>query len=515
MAYLSKDEAERKLTENAFSTTVPRAGKSGVWRWETAFLASNNPIEDANAQMIVQPTEKGGDFWGKKGDTAADLLFFAIMDGHGGFNTSRLLAKTLIPSVALELQTLTQKPTSSASTKSGGQYTSFLGRLWGWMSWASRPEPTPTHEFNADPKYVEMAIKTAFSNLDSQIINTPIKAVDELTKGKKALDASGLDPASVEYQLTVATLLPALSGSCALMALLDSAHNDLYVACTGDSRAIAGYWDVDSNGNGKWRVEVLTEDQTGRNLNEVKRVQSEHPPEESEYVIQRGRVFGGLEPTRAFGDARYKWPKDFQQRLRELFDEDSELAIRRPPGDLKTPPYVIPTPEVTHRKLPISAAQDPNSPSTLRFLVMATDGLWDKLSSAEVASLVGEYLNRVSPAGAPPSSQADAVLKSVLAKTVTETPLAPGIAGVSHSPSPSKDKDYEKESWSFSDKNVATHLIRNALGGADEEGVRQLLSIPAPLSRRYRDDLTVTVVWWEEPAASDGAATPEKVKARL
>jgi len=37
--------------------------------------------------------------------------------------------------------------------------------------------------------------------------------------------------------------------------------------------------------------------------------------------------------------------------------------------------------------------------------------------------------------------------------------------------------------------NLATHLIRNALGGAKREQVSVLLSIPAPLSRRYRDDV--------------------------
>lgn len=30
-------------------------------------------------------------------------------------------------------------------------------------------------------------------------------------------------------------------------------------------------------------------------------------------VVQRGRILGGLEPSRAFGDARYKWPLHIQQ----------------------------------------------------------------------------------------------------------------------------------------------------------------------------------------------------------
>lgn len=42
------------------------------------------------------------------------------------------------------------------------------------------------------------------------------------------------------------------------------------------------------------------------------RIQSEHPPDEAGSVIRAGRVLGGLEPSRAFGDARYKWPRDVQ-----------------------------------------------------------------------------------------------------------------------------------------------------------------------------------------------------------
>lgn len=42
-------------------------------------------------------------------------------------------------------------------------------------------------------------------------------------------------------------------------------------------------------------------------------MQSEHPPDEANTVIMRGRVLGGLEPTRAFGDARYKWSREIQE----------------------------------------------------------------------------------------------------------------------------------------------------------------------------------------------------------
>jgi pyruvate dehydrogenase phosphatase len=115
------------------------------------------------------------------------------------------------------------------------------------------------------------------------------------------------------------------------MAILDTAHRDLYVACTGDCRAVAGVWEEGEDGQGSWRVEVLSEDQTGRNPNELKRfvtsmnvfwltilikisrIRSEHPADEASDVIQNGRILGRLEPSRAFGDARYKWPAAIQE----------------------------------------------------------------------------------------------------------------------------------------------------------------------------------------------------------
>jgi pyruvate dehydrogenase phosphatase len=36
------------------------------------------------------------------------------------------------------------------------------------------------------------------------------------------------------------------------------------------------------------------------------------------------------------------------------------------------------------------------------------------------------------------------------------------------------------------DKNAATHLVRNALGGKDRDMVCALLTLPSPYSRRYR-----------------------------
>lgn len=59
-------------------------------------------------------------------------------------------------------------------------------------------------------------------------------------------------------------------------------------------------------------------------------MQSEHPADEAALVIQRGRVLGGLEPTRAFGDARYKWPREVGEKyVHWRFLRPSRLLIMK------------------------------------------------------------------------------------------------------------------------------------------------------------------------------------------
>lgn len=79
-----------------------------------------------------------------------------------------------------------------------------------------------------------------------------------------------------------------------------------------------------------------------------------------------------------------------------------------------------------------------------------------------------------------------------------------------------KERTANKEgSWAFTDHNLSAHLIRNAFGGGDEQHLRRLLSIPAPYSRRYRDDVTVTVVCWEDGNEAQAEIFTNKAKSKL
>ena len=187
--------------------------------------------------------------------------------------------------------------------------------------------------------------------------------------------------------------------------------------------------------------------------------------------------------------------------------EGAGQSMRAAPALLKTPPYVTARPVVTHRELaflpsPDAPVTDKKRKSTLKFVVLATDGLWDELTSEEVVALVGGHL---------------AGLKGNVPKSDLHH-LVPTITGNTVQGKGKRLQAREEGSWAFVDDNVSTHLIRNAFGGGDEEKLRQLLSIPSPLARRYRDDLTCTVVYWEEGKEGDARTstfTASDVKPKL
>jgi serine/threonine protein phosphatase PrpC len=232
---LTPEECTVKLQATEESFIVNRG--NGVYRYDVNQLASNNPIEDDHKEQIIEAPTRTSE---AKID---DWMFWGIFDGHVGWYTSDVLKQLLIPYVVRELSTLYKSPSPPSSSA------------------------------------VDDAIKRGFTALDDDIVlNATAKVLKNPSK-----------------RLAADILLPAHSGSCALLTFFDSVTRRLKVACTGDSRAILGRKDPDS---GKWTVQVLSVDQTGQNVEEANRLRREHPGEEKD-VVKRGRVLGGLEPTRA------------------------------------------------------------------------------------------------------------------------------------------------------------------------------------------------------------------------
>ncbi|OAL48630.1 phophatase 2C family protein-like protein [Pyrenochaeta sp. DS3sAY3a] len=438
---LDPDQATAKLRKNEESWLVGRG--QGVVRYDVVQIPSNDPIEDDHAEKIIEvPSSLAAT---ENGAKASDWMFWGVFDGHSGWVTSAKLRETLISYVARELNTTYKSAVDDPSLH------------------------FPT------PEAIDRAIKTGFVRLDNEIVHESVKKV------KKA-----------QSKVAAAELLaPALSGSCALLSFYDSRSKLLRVACTGDSRAVLGR----RGPNGKWTATPLSEDQTGGTTSEAERLRKEHPGEPN--VVRNGRILGGLEPSRAFGDAYYKWSLETNKELKKSY------FARTPSPLLKTPPYVTAEPIITTTKV---------EPGKGDFVVMATDGLWEMLTNEEVVGLVGQWLDtQGSPSGQ--GSQTQSWLKSWWS-TQQQLPVeqSPGDKGEGQRVPIRQEQWGTKnlnERFVVEDKNAATHLVRNALGGKDQDQLSALLTLPSPFSRRYRDDLTVEVIFFGD-SPDTGSVTLNK-----
>jgi pyruvate dehydrogenase phosphatase len=122
------------------------------------------------------------------------------------------------------------------------------------------------------------------------------------------------------------------------------------------------------------------------------------------------------------------------------------------------------------------------------FLVMATDGLWEMLTNEEVVGLVGKWIE--SQAVEQSNSQFGSIWSKIFGSSQSLPVEAGQHGGPNGQKTPVRQRQWgispDEERFVVKDKNVATHLIRNALGGNNEEQVCALLTLVSPFSRRYR-----------------------------
>ncbi|KAI0390809.1 phosphatase 2C-like domain-containing protein [Xylariaceae sp. FL0594] len=297
---------------------------------------------------------------------------------------------------------------------------------------------------------VQRALKNAFITLDDALVKSATSTIEsDLPFAEKAR-----------------RLEPAYAGACALLTLFDPEKRKLHVASTGDCRAVLGQRGAD----GKWVTTQLSEDCTGATPSEVARIKAQFPDEPD--IIKGGRVWG-LQPSRTFGDGMWKWTAELKKNLRYHFNGLS-LPSPRAYGKYKDGPYVTAEPLVTSTPIP---APEEGRPS---FVIVATDGLWDTMSSKQAVDLVGEWLDRQKKGAS--AAQPDEPAKRDFGPTVLGW---------------TQRCQYTEDKATFRDNNVAVHLMRNGLGGADEEMVRGAMAFRYPNARDIRDDITIQVIFFD------------------
>jgi pyruvate dehydrogenase phosphatase len=206
----------------------------------------------------------------------------------------------------------------------------------------------------------------------------------------------------------------------------------------------------------------LSKDQTGFNEAEIARIDAEHPGEPNVIDSKTGRVLG-IMVSRAFGDGLWKWPLEVILECKEKF------FWKAPRPGYKTPPYLTAEPVVTTTQI---RGND-------EFMILASDGLWDHLSNEQAVKLVEMWLVAQKEGTIGKTARRPQAVGKVTTKTL-------------YGDERMKDKDFTVE-----DQNVATHLVRNALGGADTEKLCGLVGVQPPLAREVRDDITVQVVFFD------------------
>ncbi|KAJ3515606.1 hypothetical protein NLJ89_g1654 [Agrocybe chaxingu] len=169
------------------------------------------------------------------------------------------------------------------------------------------------------------------------------------------------------------------SGSTALVLDIDRTTLLATYSNAGDCRLIIF--------NGRSATLLQTKDLNMKTPSERERLVREHPDEDG--LIVGDRLFGRLMCTRGFGDGYYKLPKGplgFDQHRKYIETISSvEQKGKIPMSDqyasifygYKTPPYITAAPESAMYQLEKGDV-----------VILATDGLWDLISSEEAAAIV-------------------------------------------------------------------------------------------------------------------------------
>ncbi|KAJ3498440.1 hypothetical protein NLG97_g1121 [Lecanicillium saksenae] len=300
------------------------------------------------------------------------------------------------------------------------------------------------------------AIASAFMKLDDAIVGGAKAAVER---------SDPFDP------VAMAAVAPANSGSCALLSVFEPKSSILRVACVGDSRAVLGKHagSRGSSDDDSFEMQPLSVDQNGENQEEVARIKAQHPGEDN--LLDDGRLLG-IMVTRAFGDHRWKWSEALVDKTYREF-----LGIPGRPG-VVSPPYLTAEPAITS-----------NVVSALDFAIMASDGLWEYISSENAVLCVAEWLKEK---------------KQQHQHQQHPRRLYEDLGDLSRSNKIELDFENDLRTWKCQPENfvvedmdnAAVHLLKNALGGKRRNLFIAATMMHEPMAKGIRDDITAQVIFF-------------------
>ncbi|CAG9862761.1 unnamed protein product [Phyllotreta striolata] len=430
---LSPQEVDVILRANQYTHEFHEG--SSVKSYDSNQLASNKPIEDTRAEASCLLTTG---------------FMFGVFDGHGGSACAQVISKRLFDYVAARLL----------------PYDSLLG----YKNTYKKEPRRLIDSYNDNVQFVDDVRKLygdSFDRFLNDLANEGavknFEMPDAMEKAFLRLDKDIGDealPKVEKERVNLKTMSVAMSGAVVCLAHVDGPH--LHVANVGDCSAVLGSLSETDT----WLANKLNTEHNAYHRAEADRVLSEHPASERRSLLRADRLLGQLAPLRALGDYRFKWPlKVMRDVVVAAFGEGVV------PPEYRTPPYLTARPEVVYRKL---TARD-------KFLIIGTDGLWDVVTPLQAVRLVGEHM-----AGKVTLEPLILPRRNNITLSEIETMLKRRREGRRTKPR---------------DANAATHVIRHALGagefGLDHVKLAKLLSLPDDVVRVFRDDITVTIVYFD------------------
>ncbi|TFK35466.1 hypothetical protein BDQ12DRAFT_725994 [Crucibulum laeve] len=239
----------------------------------------------------------------------------------------------------------------------------------------------------------------------------------------------------IEKDQASALLTCGYGRSSALVSIFDCKTRMLHVALAGRGRAVVGR----RSGKSSYQVTQLTTDQDESSL-----------------------------PIRVLGGGGLKWPLKMQERLHADFLGD-------PPQE--------PSKDVTPEPVISDFQAAPGD-----FLILGSNAFWDCLSNEEAVGLVGIWAEK---------------RDSGLPRDLFPVATSPNdIWKPDQLPVTIKDRK-DNTPWNTpkrfinTEKNVAYHLIRNALGGEDEVMTRALLFMSPFRKQKFKGDIAVSVIFFQ------------------
>ena len=166
-------------------------------------------------------------------------------------------------------------------------------------------------------------------------------------------------------------------GTCALIGIIF--NNKLYIANLGDSKA--RMFSIYENDNKRYLVNKLTKVFNARKKYEQDRLINLWPHDKNIFKCHKNNpkacyVKGRLQPTRTLGDFHLK----FQEFNEHIQTNDNKNKYKKEIVDFEGP-YINFVPEINVYQL-----NDKD-----KYILLASDGLWDFLKSSEVSKLIKQY----------------------------------------------------------------------------------------------------------------------------